>query len=636
MKLHFILLMGLYGQMALAGDIKYPISEIPEDLKTGMYAVIREQKQEYEILERSKARYKYRLVITILNEKAKDLAVFFVGYDKDTQIDYIDALVYDETGKQIKKLKNNEILDRSSISGYSLFEDNRVKIANLSAETFPYTIEFEYQTYRKVLYSIPGFELYFDDEVSSQRLEYKITYPLSLVPRYKLFKVNEPIKAMVGKDKEQLTWDFTNVRPEKFEKMAPPSNRTVPNIAFAPSNFEFSGYAGSMASWKELGQWQILLNQGRDQLSPETRSKVKALTADAKTDQEKIKILYQYMQSKTRYVSIQLGIGGFQPFEAVTVDQLGYGDCKALSNYMVALLKEVGIKGYYSWVYGGENMKHISSDFPIDYFNHIIVAVPQKKDTIWLECTSQTAPFGYLGDFTANRYALMVTDEGGKLVKTPRYKAEQNKQITTAEVDISMTGEATAKMKVMYSGLQSENQGLDRIIAANQADEQRKWLEKSIDIPSFNVRSFEMSQSGDIIPQATVTANLELRKYATISGKRMFLTTNAFNKYAYVPEKAETRRSPVVRRMAYVDTDTIAYSIPEQFYPEHVPPPIKINSVYGEYEATFIVDKNKLIYTRRLKMNDGEFPAETYPQLVDFFKNLTKADNTKIVFVNKT
>lgn len=626
---------GLLGNPTTPVDLKYPVSEIPTELTIGMYAVIREQSEEYEIQSKTKARLKVKKVITILNNKAKDYATLFVGYDKNIQVDYINAMVYDSVGKLIKKLKNSEIIDRSAISGYSLYEDNRIKIADLSQVVYPYTIEFEYQLYKKVLYSIPGFTLYSDDEISSQVLNYTLVFPPSMTPRYQLFNIKEPIRTILVDQREKLNWTFKNIIPVKFEKMSLPINRVVPNIAVAPAEFEFDGYKGNMSTWKEIGQWQNLLNQGRDNLPLDTKAKVKELTKNLKSDREKAEALYEYMQSKTRYVSIQLGIGGFQPFDAQTVDQNGYGDCKALSNYMVALLKEAGIKGHYTWVYGGEGMKYISPDFPMDYFNHIIVAIPQKKDTIWLECTSQTIPFGFLGDFTANRYALLVTEDGGKLVKTPRYSAEQNLQISTLQVSLSTGGDATIIISKANSGLQSENQGL-RDIAANNLEEQKKWLERAFEIPSYNVKTVQLNQTGNEIPTVHLSATLEARKYAAVSGKRLFFMPNIINKYSSIPEKAETRRTPVLRKMAFIDIDTITFIIPEPFQPEYLPGSISHKSKFGEYEAHFKKDQNKLVYIRRLRMNDGEFAPELYSELLAFLKAINKADNTKLVFVNKT
>ena len=101
-------------------------------------------------------------------------------------------------------------------------------------------------------------------------------------------------------------------------------------------------------------------------------------------------------------------------------------------------------------------------------------------------------------------------------------------------------------------------------------------------------------------------------------------------------EKMESRKTKVVREMGFVDLDTIIYHLPEGIYPEFTPMPVKLKSVFGEYEATFKVDQGNLVYIRRLKMNKGDYPPETYNDLVNFYKGVNKADNTKIVFLSKT
>ena len=108
------------------------------------------------------------------------------------------------------------------------------------------------------------------------------------------------------------------------------------------------------------------------------------------------------------------------------------------------------------------------------------------------------------------------------------------------------------------------------------------------------------------------------------------------NKSTYVPEKVENRKSEVIRRMAYTDFDTVRYQLPEGIYPEFLPEPVKLKSRFGEYEATFKVDEKGLIYTRRMKMEKGTYPAESYNELIDFYRGVSKADNTKLVFVSKT
>lgn len=635
MRLIFVCILSLLGNVILAADPKYPVSAIPEELKKNMYAVIRDEQTVLTISSKSSSSYYYKKVITILSPKANDYAKLVVGYDKMLSIKTFRAVVYDAQGNEIKKLKQSDIRDQSSFDGFSLYSDNRLKYANLAQGAYPYTVEMEYELQMKFLYSAPDFFLYNDDEISIEKSSYKIVYPVHLKPRTKLVKVNQPATEFTKDGKEVMLWTFEKIIPQKFEPFSPDLEKTVPNIKTSPNEFEYGGYSGRMDTWKDFGLWQLKLNEGRDILPEETRLKVKELTRHAKSDEEKVKILYNYLQNKTRYVSIQLGIGGFQPFEAKVVDQTGYGDCKALSNYMVALLKEAGITGYYATIMAGKNEPEVDWDFPSDQSNHVIVAVPSKTDTLWLECTSQTNPFGWLGSFTNNRYALIVTPTGGALVKTPDVATEHNTQIRKATVNLTSSGDASAKIETIYAGMQYENNGLDFILD-NQFDEQKKWIERNTSIASFDIKSFNMKNVKEKIPSAVVTLDLNLRKLASVSGKRLFVTPNLMNRSTYVPEKIAERKTSVVRRTTYMDIDSIHYTLPEGIYPEFLPEPVVIKSVFGEYEASFKVDDKGLLYTRKIKMNKGEFPANSYQDMIDFYKNINKADNTKLVFLNKT
>jgi transglutaminase-like putative cysteine protease len=612
----------------------YPVSSIPEDMKTGMYAVIRDQEIRFEINSSKNANTYGRIVITILNQNGNRCAKKVLFHDKFNIIKFFKATAYDAAGKAVNKLKSSEIYDQSVFDGFTLYSDNRLKRADLSRGEYPYTVEFEYEIEHRALLYAPDFSLYDDDEISIQQSKYILAYASGLKPRFKLFKIDGP-KVSTYNGKEALEWSFKNIKPQKFEKLSPDFDDVVPNIAVAPSSFEFDKYAGSMDTWDSFAKWIILLNKDRNILPEQTKKHIHELTKNAKSTTEKVRILYEYLQSKTRYVGIQLGIGGYQPFEASIVDQTGYGDCKALSNYMVTLLKEVGIKANYTLIRAGSGEPAIDVTFPSSQFNHVVVAVPNHADTIWLECTSQTNPFGYMGDFTGDRYALMITDEGGKIVKTPSYDADDNTQSRTGDVFVDLTGDAKATVTTTYRGLQYENNNLNSILN-NQYDDQKKWIQKNVKIPAFDIASFNMINNKDIIPSAVVKTDLVLKRFATVSGKRIFLTPNLMNKSTYAPEKLDARKSNLVIRKPFTDMDTIRYHLPEGIYPEFIPETVKVQSPFGEYEASYSVDQAKLIYIRKFRMNRGEFPPELYKEFSEFFKNVNKADNTKIVFMSKT
>jgi hypothetical protein len=133
-----------------------------------------------------------------------------------------------------------------------------------------------------------------------------------------------------------------------------------------------------------------------------------------------------------------------------------------------------------------------------------------------------------------------------------------------------------------------------------------------------------------------VSLDLNLKKLATVSGKRLMITPNLLNRSSFIPEKIENRKTEIVRNSCYSDYDTIRFHIPEEIYPEFLPEPVKVKSRFGEYEASYKIDQGLVVYTRKIIVYKGRYPASSQQEFVDFYKSISKADNSKLVFLNKT
>jgi transglutaminase-like putative cysteine protease len=633
----FVILFCLATTICVAKEQpKYPVNAIQESLKKNVDIVIRNDQTIFKIISKSRAILHVHYAVTIFNESGKHHARQTVGYDKLSKITGFKGTSYNANGEVIKKLKSSEIYDQSAFDGFSLYSDNRFKSANLAHGSYPYTVEFEYDVEYKYLFMIPGAYVLPGDKASVENFEYTLIYPKNLEPRYRAFHIQrEPDISTTNDGMESVSWLIKDIKPITFESVGPSREELIPRIIAAPNQFEYEGYTGVMDTWEKFGQWIASLNNGRGTISEPTKNKVLEITAGLHTPEEKAKAIYEFMQDKTRYVSIQLGIGGFQPFEAKVVDETGYGDCKALSNYMVSLLNVAGVKAHYTLIRAGEYAASMKTDFPSSQFNHAVVCVPNGLDTLWLECTSQTNPFGYMGSFTGDRMALAITDHGAKIVTTPRYPGEINTQLRTAEVTLSFSGDAQAHVVTSYSGLQYENDNL-HFILGNQFDKQKEWIQENTNIPSFDIASFKITNHKSKIPSAVVEVDYKLNRLATVSGKRLFITPNLMNRSSYIPPKVEERKTNVVRRFEYTDIDTVRYKMPEGIYPEFLPEPVTLQSRFGEYESSVTIDRGDVLYIRKMKTNKGVFPPESYNELIDFYKSVNKADNTKLVFLNKT
>lgn len=623
----------LYTHTLFAAEGIYSIATIAPQLKEKAHAIVRIHETTFTVKTINEATKKVRYAITIMDEKAKDHATLHVGYDKLIQVNYIKGVLYDALGNPVSKLKKSEIQDVSSISDFSLFEDDRMKVAAFTRVQYPYTVEFEYEITSKNLLFYPRWVPQYSLNLAIEKATFTVVMPNNLALRHMQVNLSAPVKMSPVSDTKTYFWEISNLPAKEREAFSPGLAALVPVVYTAPTEFEVEGYKGDMSTWEGLGKWHHQLNAGRDELPEELKNRIKQLTANESDPYKKAKKVYEYLQGNTRYVSIQLGIGGWQPFEAKVVANKGYGDCKALSNYTQAMLKAVGIESFYASIKAGDDEPDILTDFPSSQFNHVVLCVPFPKDTLWLECTSQTNAFGYMGSFTGDRHALAITPTGGKLIKTPVYKSGDNLQNRKAEVFIDLQCDAMATIQNVYTGLQQED--ISQVMHAYGLEDQKKWLYKQIKIPSFEITKFAFTQQKERIPVVTESISLAIRKCASKSGTRIFLTPNLLSAWTHVPQQTENRQTDVVIRSGFIDTDTITYHLPEGYQVEYLPEQVSIDSKFGSYKASVKEDNGKLVYTRKVTMDKKTLPNSTYPELVDFLKKVVKADKMQVVLVAK-
>ncbi len=615
---------------------KYPVSEIPTSVRKGANVVIRNSEQVYQLLDPSNATYAEKQVITIFNEDGFDFAIFQENYDKLSKIKSIKVNYFDKEGKLLKKVRSSEIEDVKMTGSGSLYDDNRLKGYIPKEFDYPFTIEYSFVKDIKAILNIRSFFPQFTDKLGVEKASYHVIVPGGYNLRYKpLNGIKEPEIAKGSKD--SYKWSVNNLEPVKREFRGTSIGEKTPGVMIAPSNFSMEGYDGNMTTWSNFGEWIAKLNKGRDVITDEVKVKVDELLEGATTDREKARRIYKFMQENTRYVSIQLGIGGFQPFDAINVISNGYGDCKALSNYTYSLLKYAGVKSNYVVIRGGSNEREIEVDFPSSQFNHVILAVPMEKDTVWLECTSQIAPFNFLGNFTDNRYGMLVTEDGkGALVKTPEYSAEESTQNRTIDLTLDKEGNAKASVKTTSKGVQY---ALGYRVVRESSEEQRKRLLNTIDIPAFDLGTFKYEEDRTTEdPFFTEEIELNIRKFATKSGQRLFITPNLLNKYNGKPPKIEERETPIFLRYNFIDSDTVNIKIPEGYRMEFQMEPYEITSDFGEYKLSydFNPETNQLTYIRRFRLNAGEYAPETYNKYRSFIRKVVKQDKSKLVLIGST
>lgn len=619
--------------IALAKDVpQYAIDKIPQELLKNANAVVRNHEVVFELVSEKKGKKTTKYVVTILKEGAIDLSILSLNYDKLFNVDKIEGVIYDRNGKRVKKIKTEEIKDYSAISGNTLFTDGRVKHINPEYYNYPFTIEYTYSESYNTLFFLPrwiGFEGY---NISIESSSLKAIVPSTYNLRY-LEKNTIPCQPEKLDNKNVYNWSVENVKAKNYEALSPSYRNIYPLAFLAPSNFELDGINGNMETWNNLGAFMSELLKGLDELPEQTIQEINSLVSQEETKEEKIKKVYQYSQKKNRYISIQEGVGGWQPFPAETVDRLSYGDCKALSNYTKALLKSIGIESYYSRIYAGNTLHSAPIDFSMNDFNHVILCVPCDNDTIWLECTSSDSPAGYMSDFTDDRYALIIKENGGKLVKTPAYSAEENRQTTTGTVQLTGNNSISIDAEVIYTGATYSDESY---LLHRDEEDRRKKIINGISIPNFKLKNYKLIDNASLKPSLTKKLQLDATNYCSTMGNRTLLKLNVFNIFNSVPQYARNRKNPVYVQRNYSECDTIRFAIPAELKVEALPKSTTLNTKFGKYQSHTKIQEGQIIYYRYLEINKGTYPKEEFNDFREFLENVSIADNAKSVLISET
>ncbi|MEO5776821.1 MAG: transglutaminase family protein [Flavobacterium sp.] len=622
----FFISISVFGQ-----KLEYSTLTIPDSLKQNANSVVRLNQMDINITSQKSMTISSTQVTTVLNELGLRNLGLAEHYDKNRRITKIEATAYDSFGKQLKVYKRKDFKDTSVADGISVFNDNRALYLDYTPITYPFTMVFEVDTETSNTAFIPSWSPSDDYLVSIENTSLSITYKPEL--KLKIKEVNFSDKFHIEKEQtaNSINYKATNLIAKKREELSPGFSDVFPIVYFALENFHLENVDGKATNWEEFGKWYYnSLLADTEEIPEETQVKIKQLVGAEKDPIEIARIIYKYVQDKTRYVSVQVGIGGWKPMLAKDVDKLGYGDCKALSNYTRSLLKVVGVPSYYTVVYAGQNeTKDLQNDFASIQGNHVILTLPIDKKLVWLECTSQIQPFGFQGDFTDDRNVLLIKPEGGEIVKTKIFAETDNVKTTKGSYQITENGNFIGKVKIISKALRYDSEfGKERM---SREDQIKNYKEEFDNINNLTIKKINLNNNPKTI-EFTEDLELEAEGYAQITGGKLMFALNAFDQSSYVPKKYRTREFPFQMERGYTNEDEIEITIPDGFIVEAKPNGTEQETEFGSYKIEFnTISPNKILCKRKLVIKKGFYDKSKYENYRKFRETIAKNDNSKVV-----
>lgn len=619
------LLAGILFCAATQAQPSYDTSSIPTELKANANIVKRYEDIRFNVKDVDKAVLSVHRVYTIMNEKGADKLSFAEHTTRLRKIDEFEIKLYNAAGIVTEKYKKRDLTRQAMLDG--LVTEGSYYYIQLGASRFPITIEYKYE----IEYSGTAWYPHYDLQEAGESVEqssFTATVPQDLDLRFKA--KNTAIKPTVNTNGSSKTyyWSVGKLPALPAEESEAISGSNAPTVVLAPNRFRLYNTFGDMSTWKSFGAWGYELLKGLDELPESRKQFFSNLVKDAKSDREKAAIVYDYLQKNFRYVSIQLGIGGYKPFPVSYTDEKKYGDCKGLSFFMYSVLKHLGVKSYCAFVYRDYDQAENDPAFAQNRFNHMILCIPFKNDTTWLECTSNTLEFGVLDATTSDKNALLLTENGGVLVPTSKGQSMQNTMYSTTEVWLNEDGSGKSKSTVITRGDFREDM-LEFI--ESKRDDQKLFL----------VRSLGFKQPDDfVVAQKSKTEHLNVEIETLVekipqfmAGSKMFMAPRINALWNAKLPSAENRKTDFYFRSAFIKVDTTVYVLPEGFVTEVLPKPATIKCEFAEYsfECTYDAASRKITSIGRLQLKCNRIPANKFAEVKSCFDKLLSSENQKLV-----
>lgn len=608
----------------------YSYNTISEELLKNANAVVRLDQMSVVVKARDLMVVSSKRIITVLNEKGDRYVHAYAFYDKSDKISILTAKIYNNQGEEINKFKKKDFFDQSAVSGGTLYSDSRMLFMRYTPTEYPYTVEFtkEYTTPNTAF--VPSWNIIDGYRISVEKSSFTFINQSGIAFRRKESNL-ELYSVEINTTASRANYEGSNLRALKREPLSPSFNEFSPTVKIALDKFHLEGVDGTAKTWKEFGKWIYdELLTGLDVLNPQTIEQVQNLVKGVDDPMEKIKRVYNFVQDNTRYISVQLGIGGWMPISASEVDRVKYGDCKGLTNYTMALLKSVGIDSYYTVVYAGSQKRDFDPDFPIMQGNHAFLNIPlEKENDIWLECTSQITPVNHLGTFTDNRNVLKVTPSGGEIVKTKAYLDEENYQLTKAECFTDIGGAINGRISILSKGIQYNQKYRQPSKSKVEQEEYYKEYWGYVNNLSLSKIDFKNNKENIVFEEEL---EITAENYLSRTEEKFLFAPNISNRNLAIPERCRNRKRDFVIFRGYLDEDEFTIHLPENFKPETLIKPINLETKFGDYQ---VVLKEKapgvLQYKRKLLIKSGRYAKEDYESYRNFRKKIARYDNSRIV-----
>ena len=410
-----------------------------------------------------------------------------------------------------------------------------------------------------------------------------------------------------------------------------------------------TGRNNEFASWNDIGLWVGRLYKSQTESSPGIKQQVDSLIAGKAQTLQKMQVIALSVQHDIRYVAIHLGIGGWQPHPASDVFSHKYGDCKDKATLLHTMLREIGVESYPVVI--NHERGAVTRDTPAhNAFDHAILAIKLPDDVkdaslmavmthpklgrlLFFDPTNEETPFGQIGGYLQANYGLLVTPEGGELVKLPQQSSNMNSIERVGQLTLDASGALHGDVKESRLGDRAHEER-SRLRAATKSTDRIKPIEDLLggSLPNFQITKASLLNVDQTDQPFGFNYSFQSANYAKLAGNLMLVRPRVLGvKTSAVLETKEPRKYPYEFEGPLRDTDAFDIALPPGYEVDELPPPTDVDYTFASYHSKTETSGHTLHYTRTLEVKELSVPVGKMDELKKFYRLIASDERNTAV-----
>ena len=445
------------------------------------------------------------------------------------------------------------------------------------------------------------------------------------------------------------SWELQGLPPLEDEAASPTWVNLAPRVAvkYFPTEGAKNPGVRPFEQWADVSRWYSELSDPQAKPDEKIAAKARELTANAKTELDKIRAIGTYVQN-IQYISIQIGVGRFRPHAATDVLTKAYGDCKDKANLMRALLAAVNIQSYPVLIFSGDSTYVRDAWVSPSQFNHCIIAIKVSDETkastvvthptlgrlLIFDSTDDDTPVGDLPEDEQGSFALIAAGDSGSLMKMPETPSDANS--INREIDATLTEDGTVNASIRQQAIGQRAVDLRRLFHGLSRPDSFRVIEGWVTSGATTAKVSKVDPS-DKTAEGKFDLDIDFSAvaYAQLMQNRLLVFKPTFvSRRDFLLLTEPTRRYPIVLD-SHTFSETVHVKLPAGFAVDELPDPLKLEAPFGSYKTTYEVKGEELIYTRTLAQRASTIPADQYQSVRSFFERIRASEQSPVVLTRK-